>query len=106
MTNIDDWRQLIADRENSGLTVKEWCARNSISEYRYYYWLKKIRNTDRGKTDGQILFAEIRKEPLVVSDPLIHGNLRVSWNGLEMQISDSNDARLAAELFGHLKTLC
>ena len=106
MTNIDKWRHLIADRETSGLTVKEWCVRNSISKDSYYYWFKKVRNADSGKSDGQILFAEIQKETPVSSHPLIHGNLRVSWNGLEMQISDSNDARLAAELFGHLRTLC
>ena len=55
MTNIDKWRQLIADRETSGLTVKEWCARNSISKDSYYYWFKKVRNSDSGK-------AEIQKE--------------------------------------------
>ena len=62
MTNIDKWRQLIADRETSGLTVKEWCARNSISKDSYYYWFKKVRNSDSGKADSQILFAEIQKE--------------------------------------------
>lgn len=81
MTNIDKWRQLIADRETSGLTVKEWCVRNSISKDSYYYWFKKVRNADSGKADGQILFAEIQKETPVSSHPLIHGNLRVSWNG-------------------------
>ena len=42
MTNIDKWRQLIADRETSGLTVKEWCDRNSISKDSYFTGSKKL----------------------------------------------------------------
>ena len=70
-------------------------------------------NSEPAHRYGQVLSLSMSRyrlfrayETPVSSRPLIHGNLRVSWNGLEMQISDSNDARLAAELFGHLRTLC
>jgi len=37
------WIKNIADRNESGVSIREWCKRNQINETSYYYWLKKIR---------------------------------------------------------------
>lgn len=37
------WIRNIADRNESGVSIREWCNRNQINETSYYYWLKKIR---------------------------------------------------------------
>lgn len=37
------WYDVIAARNASGLTIKDWCRKNGINETSYYYWLKKIR---------------------------------------------------------------
>ena len=37
------WMQIIAQRQQSGLTVKEFCAQQDIPIKQYYYWQHKLR---------------------------------------------------------------
>ena len=37
------WKQIIADRQASGLTIVEYTRQHHISRQRYYYWLRCIR---------------------------------------------------------------
>lgn len=39
----EQWEKLIADCQNSGLKVDEWCEKKQVSRHAYYYWLRKIR---------------------------------------------------------------
>ncbi len=36
------WAQRVSDCRNSGLTVKAWCAANSVCEQTYYRWQRRI----------------------------------------------------------------
>ena len=36
--NLAKWTALFKEQASSGLTVKEWCARNNISIHTYNYW--------------------------------------------------------------------
>lgn len=40
---FQQWTQIIQQCQSSGLTNKEFCAQNGISEKTYDYWFKKIR---------------------------------------------------------------
>ena len=42
---LQEWRQIIQAGQNSGLSKREFCRQNGISERQYYYWLKKLRET-------------------------------------------------------------
>jgi len=37
------WRQLIAQRESSSLTVREVCQQAGVSPVSYYHWQRKLR---------------------------------------------------------------
>lgn len=37
------WAALIKEREQSGLSVKQWCAENGINKKTYYYRLNRVR---------------------------------------------------------------
>ena len=41
--SVERWKTIIQDRIDSGLMVKEYCVRNSISRDAYFYWLRIIR---------------------------------------------------------------
>lgn len=43
--HMEEWAKLIEAREASGLSIKRWCAQNSLPESKYYYYLKKLRLT-------------------------------------------------------------
>ena len=40
---LKEWSQIIQAGQNSGLSKREFCKQNGISERQYYYWLKKVR---------------------------------------------------------------
>jgi hypothetical protein len=41
--HMQEWAKLIEARQDSGLSIKEWCRQNNLPESQYYYYLKKLR---------------------------------------------------------------
>ena len=41
--HMQEWTKLIEARQDSGLSIKEWCRQNNLLESQYYYYLKKLR---------------------------------------------------------------
>ena len=39
------WRKILRERRESGLSIKAYCEINGIHENTYYYWQKKLRET-------------------------------------------------------------
>lgn len=39
------WSSMIREQKASGLSIKNWCMENGVSENSYYYRLRKIRQT-------------------------------------------------------------
>jgi hypothetical protein len=42
---IQEWVELIKERNASGMTIRKWCEFKGLSENKYYYWLRRIRKT-------------------------------------------------------------
>ena len=40
---LQQWRTIIQERNNSGLTINEYCNQNGLSRNSYFYWLRLIR---------------------------------------------------------------
>lgn len=40
----NEWAQIIADCNASGLSKKAWMEQNHIDEKRFYYWQRRLRN--------------------------------------------------------------
>lgn len=40
---LEQWSQLIQERQSSGMKVDDWCEANGVTHHAYYYWLRKIR---------------------------------------------------------------
>lgn len=40
---IENWKRLILEANNSGLSKTEWCRQNNISSKTFFYWQRKIR---------------------------------------------------------------
>ena len=43
--SLEEWQDRIYARQSSGLTVAAWCKANDVSEFSYYYWLRKLRES-------------------------------------------------------------
>jgi hypothetical protein len=40
---LSHWAEILSQRRESGLNVKEYCEREGIRQNRYFYWQKKLR---------------------------------------------------------------
>ena len=43
MARVSEWKGLIQEQKESGMTIRAWCKQNGFREKSYYYWLKIIR---------------------------------------------------------------
>ncbi len=41
------WRLALAEQDNSGLTVSEFCRQQSLSQPSFYAWRRKLRQRDQ-----------------------------------------------------------
>ena len=53
ITRINEWRQLIHERQQSGQSVRTWCLQNGIRENSYYYWRRIIREEALRETENR-----------------------------------------------------
>ena len=47
---IENWKRLILEANNSGLSKTEWCRQNNISSKTFFYWQRKVRLMEAQKT--------------------------------------------------------
>jgi hypothetical protein len=51
------WRARISEQERSGVSVKQFCAQQGITEQSFYHWRKRLQ------TPGSMRFALVEAEP-------------------------------------------
>lgn len=81
------WSEIIKDRCESGLTIKEYCAERGISRDAYFYWLKKIRESAVASASEQ--FAELLPP---AEPPAATGSttgVTIEMNGVKIRVEDA-----------------
>ena len=53
----EDWRTRISAQERSGISVKQFCKQQGITEQSFYYWRKRLQTTT------SMRFALVEAEP-------------------------------------------
>ena len=99
------WQQRISEQKSSGLSVSVWCEQNQLTTHTYKYWLKRINDINKKPVEKQkqTLFAEVTPE---VTLKTVSSKIQIKWHDLEIEISNSEEAVLSAELIHHLHKLC
>jgi len=102
---LELWKQRIADKKTSGLNVSDWCDKNNLTKHAYYYWTKRVKE-DIHKSDVSIpVFAEVESEH-TSPEKCVKSGLQITWHDINLTISDSGTAKLAAEFISQLQNLC
>lgn len=92
--HMQEWAKLIEDRQDSGLSIKDWCCQNNLPESRYYYYLKKLRLAACGQLggDGQntAQFALVPKQARAPASPSAvgAGSIRITLPGAVVEIGE------------------
>lgn len=49
---VNSWASIVSAQKASGLTIKQWCAQNNLSEHSYYYRLRQLRRMALNEVDA------------------------------------------------------
>ena len=109
ITRMNEWRQLIHERQQSGQSVRAWCLQNGIRENSYYYWLRIIREeTLREAENRSGTLVRVEPEKLAVetvSPRSTSGRIVIRTHGVEAEFPSSTDIAILAafvKAIGHV----
>ena len=89
------WAQIIRECQSSGLSNKEYCRQQGISEKTYYYWLRKLRS-EAGEGIPQI----VEVEPTAMEDKVY-----IRFRGAELALPSETDVEAIAAVLRSLQQL-
>ena len=100
ITRINEWRQLIHERQQSGQSVRAWCLQNGIRENSYYYWLRIIRREALRETENRSgALVRVKPEKLAVEtvspQPSSEG-IVIRTHGVEAELPSGTDIGILA----------
>lgn len=110
--SIQQWKSIIQDRNNSGMTVDAYCKKNGLSRHAYFYWLRMIREEalEQPSASGFVelnLPADAGSEASVVTAiPAVKAEpsqLILSINGITIQVTENTSPALLAKTIGVIK---
>ena len=86
---LQQWSGMIQQRQESGLSVKEWCLEQGISEHSYYYRLRRLRQMACNALE-QAQPVQLAEVPLAPKPEEIHARLRVTTAAGTLEITDAD----------------
>lgn len=110
--NIQQWKNIIQDRNNTNMTVDEYCKQNGLSRNSYFYWLRIIREEvlEQSSESGFVelsLSAEtdsgshpITAVPITKPEP---SRLTLSMCGIAIQVTEDTSPALLARTIGVIR---
>lgn len=87
-SRIEYWREQVAQQERSGLSVKQFCEAQRITEQSFYVWRKRLREA------APVRFALVETEPAKSQSSGEGGLELVLARGERLRISSGVDAAL------------
>ena len=74
---VSQWAEMVRQRNESGLTVTDWCKENGINLKTYYYRLKRVR---------QAVCNEIEQHDIVPVEPMVR--TEITAEKIEISVGD------------------
>jgi hypothetical protein len=103
--NEQKWRELIQQRKDSGLSIKDWCNQNKVTFSTFKYWDNRLKKTDKDNIDWVKLrlIQEENNTPVAkpAPEPLI-----LSIKNISISIPVSFDKKTLTELLSVLQEIC
>lgn len=86
---LQQWSGMLRERQESGLSVKDWCQEQGISEHSYYYRLRRLRQmTCNALEQAQPL--QLAEVPLAPKPKASHAKLRLTTKTGTLEIMDAD----------------
>jgi len=100
---LEEWKERLVAQKASGLTVKQWCKKNNVTNYKYYYWYKIINDSkDKLTKASPITFGEVN----LCAPVTISSGIKISYQSVEISLYNKNDVGLAVAVINELQRIC
>ncbi|MBR3400880.1 MAG: IS66 family insertion sequence element accessory protein TnpB [Parasporobacterium sp.] len=103
---IQQWAKIIQDKNQSGLTVKEYCEKNNLTRDTYFYWAKIVKEDALRSLPVQ-RFVELPSAPVpasVTPDPAaVPSELRIQIRDVSVIVTDSTSPALLSRTLGVIR---
>lgn len=85
---LQEWSGMLRQRKESGLSVKDWCLEQGISEHSYYYRLRRLRQMACNALE-QAQPVQLAEIPLAPKLDESHAKLRLTTRAGTLEIMDA-----------------
>ena len=82
---LANWANIIKARNESGLTIDEYCEQNGLSRSAYFYWLRKLRYAALESQGPR--FIELQEAPQEIDPDRSTGKVTVEWSDIRINVS-------------------
>lgn len=86
---LQQWSRMLLERQESGLSVKEWCLEQGISEHSYYYRLRRLRQMACTALE-QTQPMQLAEVPLAPKAEDTHAKLRLTTKAGTLEIMEAD----------------
>ena len=76
---MQNWAKIIGEGQESGLTVKEYCAQHTIAEKTYYHWLRKQRVAAAEAMEPQLVRLDENSSPASQMIHILYGTAELKY---------------------------
>ena len=93
---LQQWSKMVQERSESGLTVKDWCKARGLTEYTYYYRLRKIRQAACKVLEQaqSVPSAQLAELPLTPKSDGTFAKLRLTTKSGVLELMDADSSVL------------
>lgn len=93
---LQSWSEVIREKQESGLTNREFCARQGISEKTYYYWLRKVRAAALECAAPELVRLDEER-------PMTNHMFQIRYGSAELNLPDNVDLAAVVSLLDSLR---
>ena len=108
----EQWKQIILDREASGLSVAAWCKQNGVVQSTYFKWLHRIRleacqSLPEIQTVTPVPFVKVESHEVPqIPTPQQRPAIQIHLRNADITITDGTNSRTIRATLLALKELC
>lgn len=100
---LEEWTQKIKEREESGISVAEFCEIYDIPESKYYYWTKRVKQARQDNLPNEIVdvTAIVKGEDVPSNIPVVAKSKSKASGGIDLlvvKIDEKTPARLISDV--------
>jgi len=99
---MSHWAQIVRERSDSGLSVREYCKNAGIKQNTYYYWLKKLREVaaeeimatryaQQPTRPAQPIFTELKLPPKLETPSAFDSNKQICVEAGGMRVTAGSE---------------